>query len=710
MKATTLNLSAAQLASLTFLALTLVFPATPAMAQPGGVNVTPEVIPELPVEIETELGPAGSLKQAPLWKEIVQLLEDPYAIDCPVPAQPTKCTAEIERRPGFGATMPPLNVYPVDFNVLTGQPLLLRTSDGEISWDQPGPLFDPDEIVPVGAGNVPTALRTVIGELVVVFAPATGCPAPAGSAGCLAVRNPELGDTGAADQRIPPDGTIVAVPAFFDGLLHELDPTTGDLEEIVELETPINEIDFLRPADDTTGVPPERRPFVGRAGAEVLGKALFWDMQVGSDGVQACGSCHFHAGVDNRTKDQLNPGTLFGNLTLEVKQPGQDVVASDFPFHRLTNPDIPGEPNLNPGNVASDANDVMSSMGVSRFKKFVDIPPIGPGSFGPAVLGIRPLLPDVGTVVPGPVEVMEGRRRVEPRNTPTMHSAAFNFDNFWDGRARFHFNGGSVFGPSDPQFHAFIDPGGPGPRGGGLQGTTNRHVRPDLVGMMASQPIRIKFSSLASQAMGPPLSNFEMSFDGRNWAKIGKKLLQNGVTPLANQRVATDDSELGPFSNQGGANCPPRVVRRGKPGLCISYNELIELAFKREYRQNTGQRLNGAASVCTGTSAGFPTPAGCDPFDGYVLTVATGAAAPGDTNQFRQREANFSLFFGLAVQIWEQLLIPDDTPFDQFLDANPLAGNGVAQPGEQGTLPPETIRELVTGSPDGELNFKGVCP
>jgi cytochrome c peroxidase len=28
--------------------------------------------------------------------------------------------------------------------------------------------------------------------------------------------------------------------------------------------------------------------------AIVLGKALFWDMQVGSDNVQACASCHFN--------------------------------------------------------------------------------------------------------------------------------------------------------------------------------------------------------------------------------------------------------------------------------------------------------------------------------------------------------------------------------------------------------------------------------
>src|SRR5215510_9293456 len=44
------------------------------------------------------------------------------------------------------------------------------------------------------------------------------------------------------------------------------------------------------------------------AAAVALGKALFWDMQVGGDGVAACASCHFQAGVDSRAQNQLNPG------------------------------------------------------------------------------------------------------------------------------------------------------------------------------------------------------------------------------------------------------------------------------------------------------------------------------------------------------------------------------------------------------------------
>ena len=75
----------------------------------------------------------------------------------------------------------------------------------------------------------------------------------------------------------------------------------------------------------------------------MLGKALFWDMQVGSDGVQACGSCHFSAGVDNRTRNQLNPNHLGGDQNLELKGPlaNQTLTPADFPFHKLANPAIP---------------------------------------------------------------------------------------------------------------------------------------------------------------------------------------------------------------------------------------------------------------------------------------------------------------------------------------------------------------------------------
>jgi cytochrome c peroxidase len=671
---------------------------------------------ELPVEVEIELSPAGSLKQAGLWKELIQLLKNPYD--------------PVVRRPGFGVAMPPLNLYPLDYNFLTGLPLRLRTSDGEVSWDQPGPLFNtgescliPDSLL-CDAFNTPTVLRTVVGHLVAcpnnpvppfpdayqaADIPADFCnDKPIGS---LVVYNPD------ANAQIPPNGTVVAVAAFFDGVLHELvfdadGVWTGDYEVLTELETPVNEEDFFRDPTDTAGVDPTLQPLIGRPAAEVLGKALFWDMQVGSDGVQACGSCHFQAGVDNRTRGQLNPGVNAGDLTLQVKPANTDVVPGDFPFHRLANVDAPAEstncgypglPACGDG-VILDANDVMSSMGVSRFKLFNDIPPIE--TFLPPVDGVAALPPDMGTVAPDPVPVNEGFRRVEPRNTPTFHGAAFNFDNFWDGRARFIFNGGSVFGPSDPTAHIFID-------NGALAGATNGDIRPDLIlagDPTADQPVRIKFSSLASQSVGPPLSDFEMSFSGRNWAKIGKKLLQANVTPLANQLVATDDSRLGPFSNQGGSNCPAGTTAPDKPGLCISYPELIQAAFRTDLWSST-DHLNGCftddanpatppppAPVC---AAGTPH----DPFDRYVLTPDAGPAAQFNTNQFTQMEANFSLLFGLAVQAYEELTIPDDTPADRFFDANPFAGHGVGEPGDQAVLYPTLIPDLVD---DGQLNGTNV--
>jgi cytochrome c peroxidase len=421
--------------------------------------------------------------------------------------------------------------------------------------------------------------------------------------------------------------------------------------------TPSNENDYVR----------------DRNVAMVLGKAFFWDMQVGSDGVQACASCHFHAGVDNRTKGQLNPNHLGGDLTLQVKaSPNEEVVPGDFPFHRLVNKDVPAE-SINCGypgkpacgdGVLYDTNDVMSSMGVV-FSPFTDIPTPGLSAFGSAPL-VLPLLPDIRTAAAAdPIPLFQGLRRAEPRNTPTFFAATLNFDNFWDGRARHDFNGGSVFGAADPQSHVMVDDG---------------------AGNLVATRQLIRFASLASLATGPGLSNFEMSFDGRNWAKLGKKLLQPGVTPLANQLVDPNDSVLGPYSGQRSAVGGP-VDRPGMPGLNVSYPTLIQQAFYPALHSNTTMHLNGCytdgnaalhPNQCAAGTVAIPVlsngavvNSAADPFDQYVLSVAGGPANPVDTNQFTQMEANFPLFWGLSIHLWGSILIPDDSPMDRFYDANP---------------------------------------
>jgi cytochrome c peroxidase len=515
-----------------------------------------------------------------------------------------------------------------------------------------------------------------------------------------------------------------------------------------------------------------------RLEAARLGKALFWDMQVGSDGVQSCGSCHAHAGADNRTKNQINPNGQDGlrgaptnfagapNSTFDPYPANTDLVQANFPLHKLYDPEVAGDPVCNPAihgnttgftfpdgdpqqnpfptlgggdyvacdaaNVASDTEEVVSSMGV-HFGTFYDIPggtgaglgcaagtatcPFGPPSTG----GVRALIRDLrafgnasdsvdpiagfqdagvpggnpSTLGPGATAttLIPSFRRVEPRNTPTLFLAQFNFDNFWDGRARHDDNGGSVFGPSDPQSHVYVS----------MQGAGN-----DLV---ATRQL-IKFTSIASLAKGPALSKFEMSFDGRNWTKIGKKLLQMGVTPLANQLVDPTDSLLGPYSNQNGSACaslqasdrspeggPATALGAGVPGLCITYSALIRHAFYPQLWRNQGSHLNGCytdgradihPNQCAAGSVAIPVLAGgavansaADPFDNYVLQgPVNGAASATDSNQFRQIEANFSLFWGQSINAWASLLVPDDTPFDRFADANPDMGMTTGETGE----------------------------
>jgi hypothetical protein len=84
-----------------------------------------------------------------------------------------------------------------------------------------------------------------------------------------------------------------------------------------------------------------------------------------------------------------------------------------------------------------------------------------------------------------------------------------------------------------------------------------------------------------------------------------------------------------------------------------------------------------------------------------VLSITGGAVDPLDTDEFTQMEANFSAFFGLSVQMYEELTIPDHTLADQFFDANPLAGHGVGEPGDQAVLFPTLIPDLID---DGLFN------
>jgi len=339
-----------------------------------------------------------------------------------------------------------------------------------------------------------------------------------------------------------------------------------------------------------------------KAAAIALGKALFWDMQVGSDAVQACASCHYNAGADIRFRNAVSPGLKGGDTAFDSVPPNGTLDQDKFPFTQFTHP-----ANQNSGMIIS-YNDVVSS----------------PGVYNTTYVG-QPLIGAVaqGSPVPDPVFHVgsANTRRVEPRNAPTVINAVFNFANFWDGRANSIFNGSSPFGDADPDAGVWVNAGG-------------------AVGAApAKQRVRIPFSSLASQAVGPPGSPFEMSFDGRSFPEIGKKLLNPKIVPLAKQNVHPKDSVLGTSANS-------TVGRKGitlKPGLSSTYATLVRDAFQDKY------------------------------WNGANVTLPKG--------NYTQMEANFALFFGLAVQVYEATLVSDDSPYDQFQAGDATAMSASAQAG-----------------------------
>ncbi len=341
-----------------------------------------------------------------------------------------------------------------------------------------------------------------------------------------------------------------------------------------------------------------------------LGKALFWEANVGSDG-NACASCHFAAGADNRMKNQLGPGLRAGDHTYSrnfqaaesailtnknskgEKEEGHTfkstasgggganytLVADDFPFRRLANPLDRNSTML------FDSDDVVSSQGTFAG----DL--LSVASNGTENCKNRPL--DEFSV--GGLLV----RKVAPRNAPTVINAVFNHRNFWDGRANNVFNGNNPFGDRDPDARVL-----------------------DMLSDGSVVPVRMALSnaSLASQAVGPALSDFEMSCSGKSFKTLGRKVL--AMRALANQSVHAQDSVLAAL-----------VSSTGK-GLKDTYADMVKRAFHPRWWAGTGS------------------------YAGYT-----------------QMESNFAMIWGIAIMMYEATLISDEAPIDKFLGWPGQAGD-----------------------------------
>ncbi|MBE8964785.1 cytochrome C peroxidase [Nostocales cyanobacterium LEGE 12452] len=392
-----------------------------------------------------------------------------------------------------------------------------------------------------------------------------------------------------------PLNNITSLPSVTSG-----DPTPANPPLLTAVAQPSNLTDFV---DDQQAL-------------LKLGKALFWDMQLGSDGVQSCASCHFHAGTDNRSKNQISPGLLASlkDITFQVGGGANyQLTAADFPFHKLA------DPNDRTSTVIYDTNDVASSQGVFYSVLKNTVP-------GQAV--------DLATSEPDPDGFQVNGinvRRVAPRNTPTVINAIFNKLQFWDGRAKETFNGVNIKGAAD------------------LNAKVYKATKPK---QLTAVSISLNNSSIASLVTGPLLSEFETSANGRTLPQVGAKFLRKkgqkikSLRPLGKQLIHQQDSVLGSDS---------RFPRTGLK--TASYDQLIRKAFKKEWWKSK--------SIIQVDSNGTPTilaknDDGNESEEGQTLPA----------NQFSLRDWNFSLFSGLAVQKYISTLVSDNTPFDKFQAGN----------------------------------------
>ena len=266
--------------------------------------------------------------------------------------------------------------------------------------------------------------------------------------------------------------------------------------------------------------------------AILLGKALFWDQQLGSGngGQYACASCHYQAGADSHPA-RVEAGRL--------------------------------------------PNGILGSLGVQK-STFTGIACVTDEA-GPGALCAQPC---DDFAVTGDLGITE-------RNAPpTVDSNSVH--NFWDGRANFIFNG---VDPSGEEKAALVGAGG------------------------VLKSVSIGESSQASQAVGPPNNGVEMAAEGRTFAELGFKLCH--VIPFALQNGDIVDQ----LNSQG------LLVPGG-------YIELIETAF-------------GSGPLAEFVSA--------DP-SGVTARVCV-SGGPVELCDCSVTEANFSLFFGLAVQAYEQTLV-----------------------------------------------------
>lgn len=375
--------------------------------------------------------------------------------------------------------------------------------------------------------------------------------------------------------------------------------------------------------------------------AEALGKAFFWEMQAGSDfrrtsdGMYvgtACASCHYRHGADARSRHtQRIPYAAWDQYPIDPDHP-LNPQATARPYSPATQAATRFDFNGQRGH--GSPYTIVGSQGVEpRWFTGLNrtLPASGPwqseNSRPRSIEGFQ-YRPQWSMFIEGDytrnddnsLSLQEKRRyrQITTRNSPSVINSVFADRLFHDGRAESTFNGFSIFGDADKRevIHRrrttqILDE----------KGNVERTVV-DIIPVH----IAITNAALASQAVGPVVNDVEMSYLGRAFPNLAAKLLPARV--LGYQDVNPHDSALTGFN-------------AGRQGT-TTYESLIRQAFRREWWDDSGVQAPVRLTLLSESEKdGEPT--------GTLM------------------EANFSLYWGLSIMLYEATLVSDQTPFDDMM-------------------------------------------
>ena len=249
-------------------------------------------------------------------------------------------------------------------------------------------------------------------------------------------------------------------------------------------------------------------------------------------------------------------------------------------------------------------------------------------------------------------------RRVE-HATPHGVRLGNELDNFWDGRARHDFNGGSVFAPPIPRPTSFAA------RQGEI--TATRQV--------------IRFASLGLRGHRPALSESRC----RSSVATGPSSARAAATrrdSFGQSRVATNDTSSAAGPNQGGSAA--EVCRRRPSGngntasasrACASDTGLDRESLLH-HRAPSAKRGRGAGHLngCYTDGNAALHPNQCAPGVNdrrWLCPESRAVGGCGKRDKVHPHGSQQAFSSACRCTSGERVLVPDDTPFDQFLDRNP---------------------------------------